>query len=116
VLETAKFNVVTAHSSGEALDIFHLFPNVSMAVLVENSGMDCNVVAKQIRTTNAKIPIVFLSSRIAGKCEFANHNMSAGEPEALLELVRSSLGDPRSDVYAKSSHEPGDPKPISFER
>ena len=34
VMETAKYNVMTAHSTREAIDIFHLFPNVSAAVLV----------------------------------------------------------------------------------
>jgi hypothetical protein len=38
VLETAKHNVLTAHSTREALDLFHLFPNVSMAVLVGDEG------------------------------------------------------------------------------
>jgi DNA-binding response OmpR family regulator len=96
VLETAKFNVLTAHSNREALDIFHLFPNVSMAVLVGESGLDCDSIAKHVRdATDKKIPIVFLSSRIAGKCEYADHNLQSGEPERLLEIVRSLLGDPR---------------------
>ena len=48
VLETAKYNVLTAHSSREALDLFHLFPNVSMAVLVGDDGIDCNA-ERQLR-------------------------------------------------------------------
>jgi CheY-like chemotaxis protein len=95
VLETAKFNVLTAHSTPEALDLFHLFPNISMAVLVGESAIDCGAVAKHIRTATDKVPIVFVSSRIGAKCEYAHHSRSTGEPEALLELVRSLLGDPR---------------------
>ena len=95
VLETAKFNVLTAHSNREALDIFHLFPNVSMAVLVGDSGLDCDLIAQNIRNTTDKVPIVFLSGRIAAKCEYAHHSLQTGEPERLLELVRSLLGDPR---------------------
>src|SRR6185503_18744271 len=45
VLETAKFNVLTAHSTREALDIFELFPNISAAVLVGESGLDCDLIA-----------------------------------------------------------------------
>lgn len=95
VLETAKFNVLTAHSTREALDLFHLFPNISMAVLVGESSIDCDAVAKHIRTTTDKVPIVFVSGRIGAKCEYAHHSRPTGEPEALLELVRAMLGDPR---------------------
>jgi DNA-binding response OmpR family regulator len=95
VLETAKFNVLTAHSTREALDLFHLFPNISMVVLVGESSIDCDAVAKHIRTTTEKVPIVFLSARIGAKCERAHHSRPSGEPEALLDLVRSLLGDPR---------------------
>lgn len=95
VLETAKFNVLTAHANREALDIFHLFPNISAAVLVGESGLDCDLIANSIRNTTDKVPIIFLSGRIAGRCEYANHNLQTGEPERLLELVRSLLGDPR---------------------
>ena len=95
VLETAKFNVLTAHSTREALDLFHLFPNISMAILVGESAIDCDAVAKHIRRTTDKVPIVFVTGRIGGRCEYANHSIPSGEPEELLELVRSMLGDPR---------------------
>jgi CheY-like chemotaxis protein len=71
VLETAKYNVLTAHSSREALDLFHLFPNVSMAVLVGDEEIDCDAIAKHIRGATDKIPIVFLTARIGGKCNYA---------------------------------------------
>ena len=73
-LETAKFNVLTAHSTREALDLFHLFPNVSMAVLVGEAAIDCDAVAKHIRTTTDKVPIVFVTGRIGGKCDYAHHS------------------------------------------
>lgn len=95
VLETAKLNVLTAHSTREALDLFHLFPNISMAVLVGESAIDCDAVAKHIRTTTDKIPVVFVTGRIGARCEHAHHNRASGEPEGLLDLARSLLGDPR---------------------
>ena len=95
VLETAKYNVLTAHSTREALDLFHLFPNVSMAVLVGDDGIDCDAIAKHIKTSTDKIPVVFLTARIGGKCNYADHSMPTGEPETLLSLVRSLLGDAR---------------------
>lgn len=96
VLETAKFNVLTAHSTREALDMFHLFPNISMAVLAVGSGVNCDEVAKYIKSATDKVPVVFLHPQIAASCEYADHQVSSYEPEKLLELVRSLLGDPRS--------------------
>ena len=101
VLETAKYNVLTAHSNRETLDLFHLFPNISMAVLVDDSELNCEQIAKYIRTTIDKVLIIFLTSRIGGKCDYADHNITSGEPERLLELVRSLVGDPRQ---AERSH------------
>ena len=95
VLETAKYNVLTAHSSREALDLFHSFPNLSMAVLVGDDGIDCDAIAKHIKGSTDKIPVVFLTARIGGKCNYADHSMPTGEPETLLSLVRSLLGDAR---------------------
>jgi DNA-binding response OmpR family regulator len=102
VLETAKYNVLTAHSNRETLDLYHLFPNISMAVLVDDSELNCEQIAKHIRTTTDKVPIIFLTSRIAGKCDCADHNIASGEPERLLELVRSLVGDPRQAEPSRS--------------
>ena len=103
VLETAKYNVLTAHSTREALDLFHWFPNVSMAVLVGDEEIDCDAIAKHIRGATDKIPIVFLTARIGGKCNYADHSMPTGEPETLLNLVRSLLGDGRKQDVASAS-------------
>ncbi len=95
VLETGKFNVLTAHSTREAIDLFHLFPNVSAAVAVEGSGVDCEEISKAIKTANQKVPLIYLSPRIGGKCATADYNLSSHEPEELLNRMRSLLGDPR---------------------
>jgi CheY-like chemotaxis protein len=95
VLESAKYNVLTAHSTDEALDIFQMFPNVNVAVLVMDGGIDCELVARSIKQVTTKIPIVATSSRIAQKCENADHMLSSHEPETLVKLMRALVGDPR---------------------
>jgi hypothetical protein len=97
VLETAKFNVLTAHSTREGLDIFHLFPNISAAVLVDSTEIDCEAIGKGIRSATDKVLLIFLTPHIGKRCRYADHELSSHEPEELLELVRSLLGDPRSD-------------------
>lgn len=95
VLETAKFNVLTAHSTDEALDIFQSFPNASCLIAVEGETVDCERVLKFVRTIREDIPLVALSPRHAFKCGFADHHLSSHDPEALVQLMRSLLGDPR---------------------
>lgn len=100
VLETGKFNVLTAHSTREALDLFHLFPNVSAVVLAEGDRIDCDAIAKSIKTAISKLPIVFLNKRIGQICRDSDHTLASDEPEKLLELMRSLLGDPRDQDKA----------------
>jgi len=95
VLETAKYNVLTAHSTREALDIFHLFPNINVAVLVMEGAIDCEQIARSIKETTSKILTVALSPRIGGRCNNIDHMLSSHEPEELVSLMRSLVGDPR---------------------
>jgi hypothetical protein len=95
VLETGKFNVLTAHSTCEAIDTFHLFPNVAAAILAGESQIDCEKVASIIKGATHKVPIIYLHASIGGRCTRADHDLSSHEPEALLDLVRSLFGDPR---------------------
>jgi len=95
VLETGKFNVLTAHSTREALDIFHLFPNVAAVVLAGGECIDCDAIAKAMKTATSKLPIIFLNKRIGQICRDSDHTLASDEPEKLLELIRTLLGDPR---------------------
>lgn len=95
VLETAKFNVLTAHSTREAIDIFHSFPNISAVIAVEGDNIDCEKVTTAIEDAAPKIPAIALSARAGYRCGAADYHVSSHEPEQLLKLVRELLGDPR---------------------
>ncbi len=96
ILETAKFNVLTAHSTQEALDLFELFPNISVAVLAMDDSIDCDRIAKRIRGATDSIPIIGLTFRDGDRCEFAHQTVSSFEPEYLVREVRRLVGDPRT--------------------
>lgn len=98
VLETAKFNVLTAHSTEEGIAIFRRFPEIDAAVLVSGEGIDCEFMAKQIKATSVDIPIIGI------RCEMADYKIPSFEPEQLLAVLRSLLGDPRRHEHA---HNPG---------
>ena len=96
VLETAKYNVLTAHRTEEALDVFRLFPNVNAAILVMNSNIDCELIARTIKDVTANIVVVALTAQIGGHCVRADHMLSSHEPEQLVDLMQSLFGDPRN--------------------
>jgi hypothetical protein len=96
VLETGKFNVLTAHSTREALDLFHLFPNISAAVLVGETTIDCDKVASAIKNATDKIGVIYLHGSVGGRCSRADHDLSSHEPESVLDVMRTLFGDPRT--------------------
>lgn len=96
VLETGKFNVLTAHSTREALEFVEAFPKISAAVLVAEDSIACEQIAEAIRKKLAAVPIVALSPLEGFTCPGADHNLSSHNPEELVELMRELLGDPRA--------------------
>jgi len=95
VIETAKFNVLTAHSTRECLDIFQLFPKVTIVILVYDGEIDVEACATTIKKTSSGTPIIALTPRVAERCAAADYTLSSHDPEALVELLRSLAGDPR---------------------
>ena len=95
VLETAKFNVLTAHSTREAIDIFQSFPNASTIIAVEGKDIDCEVITETVKDTIPTIPVIVLSGRAGFRVAQADYHISSHEPEELLRVVRELLGDPR---------------------
>ncbi|MFL6439564.1 MAG: hypothetical protein ACJ71Q_18475 [Terriglobales bacterium] len=94
VVETAKFNVVTAYSVSEAKELLRLFPNVDATVILAEMK-DCEQAVKAAKATNASMPVILLSANRNYRCADAEHHISSHEPEELVELLRSLFGDPR---------------------
>lgn len=95
LLESGKFNVLTAHSTGEALELVRLFPNISAAVLVSDDHLDCDEIAAAVKGQQGNRPVISLAARIGVRCARADHHLSSHEPEELILLMRKLLGDPR---------------------
>jgi DNA-binding response OmpR family regulator len=95
VLESAKFNVLTAHSRREAEEISRAFPGIAAAIVTHDPNIDCEPLIRMLRQKIKKLPIVVVTPHLSQWCEGADHHVSSHEPEQLLELMRSLLGDPR---------------------
>jgi DNA-binding response OmpR family regulator len=96
VLETAKFNVITAHSGRETLDLLKKFPN-SDAVIVHSELQDVKAsdIFAKVREADKQKPTILLMSGAARSPAHADHILPSDEPENLLQLLRNLFGDPR---------------------
>jgi hypothetical protein len=98
VLETAKFNVITAHSPDEAREAIKVMaPGLAGLVVTSTLGSDdvCMSLAKVFKDARPDAPVFFLSPSGYQNCRWSDHQLSTYEPEKLLDVVRSALGDPR---------------------
>ena len=89
VIETAKFNVLTAYSGKEALEIFKRFPAVSGIVL--DGGLDdvsCSDVALAAKRLQPKIPIIVIAAPGFNGCPEADYQLESFDPAKLLETLR----------------------------
>jgi DNA-binding NtrC family response regulator len=96
VLETAKFNVITAHSSDEAKQILRQFPNANALIVHEDlPGSDCAEVVKFAKQQRPAMPAIALSISDTFVCDGTDHRCSTHNPDELLQLLRQLFGDPR---------------------
>jgi DNA-binding response OmpR family regulator len=89
VIETAKFNVLTAYSGKEALDIFKRFPAVNGVVL--DGGLDdvsCSDVAREVKQLQPKMPVIVIAAPGFSGCPEADYQIESFDPGKLLEILR----------------------------
>lgn len=95
LLETFKFNVITAHSVAETLELVRLFPNAN--ALIVHCGLpnfDSADAIKNVRTTLPKLPIIALTPT-ERELKWADYVVQSHRPQELLSLVQGLFGDPR---------------------
>jgi DNA-binding response OmpR family regulator len=89
VIETAKFNVITAYSGAEALEIFKLFPALSGVVL--DAGLEditCRKIAQAIKASQPVMPVIVITSPGDEDCPEADFLLETFEPAKLLETLK----------------------------
>ncbi|HET6935943.1 MAG TPA: response regulator [Candidatus Angelobacter sp.] len=96
VLETGKFNVITAYSEQEAIELFKAFPGITALILHPAICQEqCSNTIKKIKQAKPEMPVIILTPQENSKFPGADHQISSHEPQELLNLVRSLFGDPR---------------------
>lgn len=88
VLETAKYNVITAYTSTEALQMLKRFPNVD-GIVMDASGHDepCADLVSNIRKIAGNIKIVLTSGRSYVECGDVDLHLDNYDPRKLLDAL-----------------------------
>ena len=96
VLETGKFNVLTAHSSKEASELLAAGEAIISAAIVTSDLKGGGSLIAQIKKHKPNLPVILLSPNRNAEARGADHHLSSHEPQELLQLCRELLGDPRA--------------------
>ena len=87
VIETAKFNVITAYSSAEAVEALSKFPGVDGAVVDAGmKDMPCGELVAQLKQRKPELIVVTVGRY---ECSGADHHLESFEPADLLRLLKS---------------------------
>jgi DNA-binding response OmpR family regulator len=103
VIETAKFNVLTAYSGKEALEVFKRFPAVSGIVL--DGGLDdisCSELAREMKSLRANVPIVVIAAPGFTDCPEADYQLESFDPAKLLEILRALKPDAAAEIEKRN--------------
>jgi DNA-binding NtrC family response regulator len=89
VIETAKFNVITAYSASEAVETLQEFPAIHGAVVDEDiHGVSCNKLIKELRQIKPGLRVVVISGPDAAACPEADFHVESLDPRMLLETLK----------------------------
>jgi DNA-binding response OmpR family regulator len=92
VIETAKFNVLTAYSADEAMELLRLFPAVSGVVIDDGiEDVSTEELIAKIRIVHGKLPVVVVAAPGERWCQGADHQVGSFEPAKLLETLRTIM-------------------------
>lgn len=89
VIESDKFNVITAYSGREALETFERFPAVDAMILnAAIPDLSCGEVITTIRSRAPRLPIIVVQGPGGPECPGAAHYIDSFDPVQLIELLR----------------------------
>jgi response regulator RpfG family c-di-GMP phosphodiesterase len=90
VIETAKFNVITAYSGKEAIELAARFPAINGVVLDGGiQDMPCEEVVQQIKALEPRVPVIVIATPGSDSCPQSDHQLHSYDPAKLLEVLRS---------------------------
>lgn len=90
VIETAKFNVITAYSAAEAIETLERFPAVSGVIFDAGIGdMSAEDTVAELKKLRPNLPLVVINTPGADWCATADYHLEFFSPVRLLALLQS---------------------------
>ena len=103
VIETAKFNVITAYSGEEALEVLRKFPAIDGIVLdAHMRDVPADELILGFKEILPKIPVIAVHTPGAAPCENADYHVESLAPEELLETIRSLHPEAADAVHRRN--------------
>lgn len=89
VIETAKFNVITAYSGQEAVEMLRRFPAIDAVVMDgELDDIPAESLTKELKKLEPKLPVFVICPPGFGECPSADVHVESFAPAKLLEALR----------------------------
>jgi DNA-binding response OmpR family regulator len=90
VLETAKFNVMTAYSGREAVAIFRRFPAIDGVVMDgEMDDIPAEDLIQILKSLVPSVPVIVISAPGASEYPSADLRVESFQPQLLLDTLRA---------------------------
>jgi CheY-like chemotaxis protein len=90
VLETAKYNVITAYSGKEAVDLLRRFPAVDGVVMDgELEDVPAEDLAQLFKQIVPEVPLVVICAPGGPACPSADRRVETFQPQQLLDTLRA---------------------------
>jgi DNA-binding NtrC family response regulator len=103
VIETAKFNVITAYSAQEGIDTIHRFPSINGIVLDAGiRDMPCNQLIATLKQSHPQIPLIVINAPGAIECPGADHQLESFDPRKLLGLLQTITPNETAAIEARN--------------
>lgn len=99
VIETAKFNVITAYSYAEAMEALERFPNVDGVVLdaaIKNGS--CTELVATMKQLRPEMPIIVVGSSERHPCESPTMHLETFDPKQLLDVLKQLNPERAADI------------------
>ena len=103
VIETAKFNVITAYSSKEAIETLRKFPTLDGVVMdagMEDMPADSLIAA--LKDLQPKIPIILVCTPRHALCKQADHILESFDPRLLLALLEKLQPEATAEIEKRN--------------
>jgi DNA-binding response OmpR family regulator len=98
VIETAKFNVLTAYSGDEAVQTLKRFPAINGIVLDAGvQDVPCSDLVRRLREIQPGCPVVVVSAPGAVACQ-ADFNLESFDPRKLLAILEKLRPEEAAEI------------------